>query len=386
MMHPCQLAKVALSGGSILPSNGDGGAIRAVARVVVRRSVIAGNTSNESAGAIDTSAPLVIANSVVARNRALGGQGGAFNVQDEAPLRIVASVIRGNDADVTGGAIRHASGALTILGSRFIGNEAGSQGGAIRKAGTATVLIDRSIFSGNSSGAFGGALELNEGTAEIRRTTIERNRAQEEGGGVESEGTPLLISSSTISGNRAELDGGGIAVEGSALTMLNSTVAGNRSLDFGGGIFSSGTSAVSLNAVTVARNVANADQMGAAVVAGGGLYRSDAESFTVRNTLIALNGQGPQPFRQDCAGDPFDSLGSNLLTEADNCDGFDAAGDIVRANPKIGALRDNGGPTRTVALKQGSPAIGKAHRPSAPDRDQRGRQRDRSPDIGAFER
>ena len=43
-------------------------------------------------------------------------------------------------------------------------------------------------------------------------------------------------------------------------------------------------------------------------------------------------------------------------------------------------------PTQTTALLKGSPAIGKAPKPSAPKCDQRGRKRDQKPDIGAFER
>jgi hypothetical protein len=58
----------------------------------------------------------------------------------------------------------------------------------------------------------------------------------------------------------------------------------------------------------------------------------------------------------------------------------------VRGRPKIGALAKNGGPTQTIALKKHSPAIGNANRHTAPERDQRGKKRDRRPDIGAFER
>lgn len=357
---PLRLSRVSLTGGAVLPFNGNGGAIRAAARVTVKGSTIVGNTADEAGGAIDTNAALVISDSVLARNESTISQGGALNVREEAPIRITSSVIRRNSASSTGGAIRNAGGPVTVIGSRFIRNEAGAQGGALRNAGDGDILIVRSRFTGNVSGAYGGALELNASETVIRQTTIDDNRAADEGGG--------------------------IALDGTTLDAVNSTIAGNRSLSFGGGIFSEGTSAVALNAVTVARNVADADQMGLAMVAGGGMYRADAASFTVRNSLIALNGQGPEPFRQDCAGDPFDSLGNNLLTERDSCDGFDAPGDIERANPKLGPLRDNGGPTRTVALKKGSPAIGKAHKPSAPNRDQRGVKRDSRPDIGAYER
>jgi hypothetical protein len=57
----------------------------------------------------------------------------------------------------------------------------------------------------------------------------------------------------------------------------------------------------------------------------------------------------------------------------------------VKPNPRIGTLTDNGGPTKTIALKNESPALGHAG-PGSPKRDQRGVKRDSKPDIGAFER
>jgi hypothetical protein len=80
------------------------------------------------------------------------------------------------------------------------------------------------------------------------------------------------------------------------------------------------------------------------------------------------------------------ALAVPAIAEADTFRVTKRGRDLVRKKPRIGRLKRNGGPTKTVALKQGSPAIGKAHRPSAPDRDQRGRKRGNQPDIGAFER
>ena len=57
---------------------------------------------------------------------------------------------------------------------------------------------------------------------------------------------------------------------------------------------------------------------------------------------------------------------------------------MVRPLPLIGGLGSNGGPTPTVALHRGSPAIGAAGA-DAPSRDQRNLAR-RDPDAGAFER
>jgi len=87
----------------------------------------------------------------------------------------------------------------------------------------------------------------------------------------------------------------------------------------------------------------------------------------------------------DCNG-TFDSGGHNIRGSTADCAGFDGPGDLVRGSPRIGKLRRNGGPTATIALRRRSPAIGKAGKQSSPGRDQRGRKRDKKPDVGAFER
>ena len=58
-------------------------------------------------------------------------------------------------------------------------------------------------------------------------------------------------------------------------------------------------------------------------------------------------------------------------------------------NPGLGPLQNNGGPTMTMALLAGSPAIGQADNAVAPTTDQRGVTRRDVPgeltDIGAYE-
>ena len=78
------------------------------------------------------------------------------------------------------------------------------------------------------------------------------------------------------------------------------------------------------------------------------------------------------------------SFGDNLVTSEQDCPFFDGVGDITDSDPEIGSLENNGGPTKTVKLKQGSPAVDEAA--GGPNRDQRGVERDAQPDIGAFER
>ena len=87
----------------------------------------------------------------------------------------------------------------------------------------------------------------------------------------------------------------------------------------------------------------------------------------------------------------------NLVGDADGSSGIfnGSNGNIVggNGNPVInallGPLQNNGGPTQTMALSAGSPAIGHADNAFAPATDQRGFTRLDEPgeatDIGAFE-
>jgi CSLREA domain-containing protein len=386
---PLQLKKLKLTGGAIPPGNGAGGAIRAAARVAVQRSVISGNTTDESGGAISSSANVSIAKSVLSGNTATS-LGGAVKMEDTGGLRVVRSTFRNNRTESTGGAIRDGDeGLITIVRSKFIGNEADSDGGAIRFSNVGFRIV-RSSFAGNrSTGGDGGAIQTDvEGPQVIKQTTIAGNAAAGYGGGLQADGggEPLRISSSTFSANHSDLDGGGADFNGTPVAVTNSTFAGNRADQLGGGINADSSANVNLNAVTIARNRSGADDPGPAPTTGGGIYQIDS-TFEVRNTLIGLNTNGIGGIQEnDCEGDTFTSLGNNLLSTDVECDGFTQPTDLIRSNPKIGKLRKNGGPTKTIALKKGSAAIGHAHKPSAPNRDQRGRKRDRNPDTGAYER
>jgi hypothetical protein len=65
--------------------------------------------------------------------------------------------------------------------------------------------------------------------------------------------------------------------------------------------------------------------------------------------------------------------------------------DLLDVDPKLGPLQDNGGPTQTHALLEGSPAIDAGDNTDAPEFDQRGEGFPRIDpvtgiiDIGAFE-
>jgi hypothetical protein len=131
--------------------------------------------------------------------------------------------------------------------------------------------------------------------------------------------------------------------------------------------------------------------------------------YTVANTIIAGNGpSGNGPDLKNVLSTPptYDSLGHNLIGNADDVSSFNVSGDQTGftaspLDPHLGPLADNGGPTLTHALLTNSTALDAGDNSLAENRtddplltDQRGVQRIAdSPDpdaiatvdIGAFE-
>ena len=151
--------------------------------------------------------------------------------------------------------------------------------------------------------------------------------------------------------------GGGIERTSGGLSLLSSTIVGNSSISIGGGV--------------------------ANVWTPGGV--------AIRNTIIA--GNTAPSFGPDAAG-PFSSDGYNLIGNTSNSTGFTDSGEQLNVDPLLGPLADYGGPTPTMALRAGSPAIDKGYSPSLAT-DQRGLPRRMDDvnitdladgtDIGAFE-
>jgi hypothetical protein len=80
-------------------------------------------------------------------------------------------------------------------------------------------------------------------------------------------------------------------------------------------------------------------------------------------------------------------LGFNLIGNTNGGTGFGSTGDLLGVNLLLGPLADNGGPTFTMALLPGSPAIDAGTSVGAPSTDQRGvpRPQGSNVDIGAYE-
>jgi hypothetical protein len=327
------------------------------ARTTFRKLVIRDGdwtvTNDEGGGIHARSDVQVVASRIVSNKSA--NHGGGIGLRENAGLILRGSVVSGNRADNDGGGIDGDTGAMRITRSRITGNEANGLGGGMYFFSSEASTIERSTIGGNESGNGAGGLQINEASMGLR------------------------ISASTISGNETEGGGGGIQVGQGELRLTNSTIAKNSAGETGGGLRVGGGSVV-MNATTVAFNRADSDNANNEI--GGGMIQAGGD-LEIENSLVAMNRAG-DGVRDDCAG--VTSLGYNLLSHVtEECGGFNAEGDLVRGDPKIKGLASNRGPTKTVALRKGSPAVGKARRSTAPGRDQRGVKRDRRPDIGAFE-
>jgi hypothetical protein len=131
--------------------------------------------------------------------------------------------------------------------------------------------------------------------------------------------------------------------------------------------------------------------------AGGGLVITSDDGFdnynsaALVNVLIAQNTAltGSDVFgvvyaRSSLVGD---GRGSNIANTNGNQVGK-VAPRTRPIDPRLGPLADNGGPTRTLALLVGSPAMDAASAGECPGKDQRGVNRPQGVacDIGSYER
>jgi predicted outer membrane repeat protein len=252
-----------------------------------------------------------------------------------------------NGVGYSGGGGVDNSGTLTVTNSFFYVNTALS-GGAILNTGKAT--ISKTSFSGNSPYFFGhsascGAID-NRSTMTITASTFDTNYANNNftAGGAICNGGTLTITGSTFSNNASEGNNGGyggaIFNYAGTLTVTNSTFSANSATTSGGAIYSQGGT-VQISNSTFGNNPEN--------IGGGGALSNAGSSILIQNSIVANSANGG-----NCAG-TITSDGYNLSSDS-TCN-FSSEGDLNNENPKLVALHRNGGPTETMALPSGSPAL-----------------------------
>ena len=193
----------------------------------------------------------------------------------------------------------------------------------------------------------------------------------------------------TISGNSTTGQGGGFFISNgpNSTTLTNCTISGNTSVSDGGGLLNYGNT--TLTNCTVYGNTAGGY--------GGGLHidpASNPESIvTFGNTIVAGNTTGTSGPDVFVSGSVV-SQGNNLIGETDGSSGWvgsDLTGTVAAPlDAVLAPLGNYGGPTQTMALLPGSPAIDAGNNaliPAGVTTDQRGFDRvvNDTVDIGAFE-
>ncbi len=323
-------------------------------------------------GAIFTQGTLTITNSTLTGNTASGGNGSSGNNGGGGGLG-------GNASGGTGG------GPNSGFAGGFGGG--GSYGGAVGTGGTggfgggggSAYNAGGGGFGGgggggNSNGAagsggFGGGAGNN---------SYDGGGGAGLGGAIFSNNGTVTITNSTLTGNTATVGtganngqayGGAIFGRNGTVTLLNDTISGNTAADGGRGVYVLGDTSDGGNNTSPS---------------GSGLA-----TVTINNTIIGQSDTLVSDFvaATQGGGSVATSGGGDLIRTSS---GF--TGTVVStADPLLGSLAANGGPTQTLALLAGSPAIGGGSTTAAAGltTDQRGtgypRLRFGIIDIGAFE-
>jgi predicted outer membrane repeat protein len=316
--------------------------------------------------------------------------GGAIYVLGSLGSTVVGSTFESNHAS-NGGAIGALFGDLSIYNSVFTSNKAsgngvtkvctgsggggGGSGGAVMIDGSENygVNVCGSTFTSNAAGAgdvFGGAIFRTPDGAR-QTTTIDRssfvNNAAPQGGALYFHNSDLVIEASTLSGNVASTNGGALFADGSILDFTNDTFAANTSeKGLGGAIYLSGNGGTLQNLTFVGNQSSG----------GSGYFAAAIGGFTaldITNSIFSENTTRDCGSPMTCsAGKSYGQHDLQWPTTHAICSNTDLActPNTVFKNPALGALQNNGGPTKTAAPLPGSPALGAGM--NCPAADQRG--------------
>ena len=335
----------------------------------------AGDTSAGSLRQVVANAPT---GTTITFDPALAGEtitlGGELTVDAARSVTLDASAISGGvklDGNNATRLATVASGASLTLKNLTLtrGNGGGGNGGAISSAGI--VVAEDCTFSANAvspTSGYGGAIFSSSGSVlTLTRCTFKGNSAYE-GGGVRSTNAALTATNCTFSSNNATIGGAcSIADGGPTAVLTHLTISGNNATGNAGGTYG-----------------------------GGGIFLT-GKTVTLTNSIIAGNNSPTGPDLDTFFGNNVTSAGGNLIGNntrliwtplASDQIGTGAAPLVARLAPLAG----NGGPTQTMALLAGSPALDKGVAVAAAT-DQRGFTRSRDgdviagalPDSGAYE-
>jgi CSLREA domain-containing protein len=375
------------------------GAVLELSGVTVRN----GSVQDAAGGGIYNAGAgnLTLTGVTLSANRAIGVDATGGGLATEGPAQLTGARLEGNFAEDGGGGLA-VRGAVTLRDTNVTGNQVTHFGGGVavfgptaslslvnsRVVGNKATVDGGGVYNGDADGVYAGA-----GTLTLLDVTVDGNRDTFGGaGGILTFGPANLVNVTVSQNTNGDGRAGGIGVFGGTASLTNVTVSRNTGYSNAGGIYLRSPGQLELDYGTVAYNEKAIPQSSA----GAGIETYGPASARLKNTIVAYNrGASPIGEHGNCSGG-VTSLGNNH-DSALTC-GFAAAGDMLIAEPLLGPLKDNGGPTWTHELLDGSDAIdaGSCTRQNgiAIASDQRGVSRPQDGtgdgnaacDVGAFER
>lgn len=321
-----------------------GGGISSSGDINIKNSRVLNNQGNGISGSSRYTGSVAVENSTVSGNSDTGVF--TYSSGNSARITITASTVSNNK----GGSIESSgiggSGGIELQSS-LVSNNGDGLSSSSRSGGSISV-IDSQITNNEGNAAVLGSDIV------IKTSSLSQNK------GTGLTGSNISVEQSSITGNKK----GGIFIVSSyyipdaIVEVNNSTISGNgsSSSEFGG-VYSSrmsyGLSSVKLNNTTVSGNTGT--KAGGLLIAepyGDGNY--DYDKTIIKNSIIAAN------IGSDVVGNVV-SLGYNLIGDGSDANGFvntDLVGTQQQPiDPKLGELKNNGGPTLTQKPRSGSIAI-----------------------------
>ena len=254
------------------------------------------------------------------------------------------------------------------------GEGGGGAGIKVNASGTdgGDLVVVNSVVRNNFTTEDGGGIAVSYGGDLTLIDSMVLDNRGEDGGGVT--GSHVEVIRSTVANNQADSWEAGGGIFGGSVTLVNSTVTGNSAGD-GSGVYSRGP--LEMVYSTVAGNTGGT-QVETETLDGGAVADLSAFGSVVAN-----------PSSSNCAIDGATTSTYSYDTD-DTCGFTDATDTSNGADPALGVLADNGGPTQTMLPAAASPlveAIPSAACDTTHTTDQRGVSRPQGThcDIGSVE-
>ena len=316
-------------------------------------------------GGVWSKGTLDLENSTFSGNLALGGDGGTGGVGGGGQFGGLSA--SGGAAGNAGGAglyiVKNTNATVTILACTFANNTVA--GGGSADGGTSSG--GNGLAGPRGGGAFGGGVD-NAGLLALTNCTFFQNNAN---GGIGGNG-------GTGAGG-GHGGGGGNAIGGG---LYNTGMVAVVNCTFAQGSAVGGTNGLAGSGIAAGRDGGHGGNFGGSIAN----VAKKKNSFVLINSIVATNLSGGGGYGTIVDG------GYNI--SADRSIKFKkstkTSTSLMKTDPLVGELTDNGGPTETIPLALNSPAVDAIPKDLAPTVDQRGTNRPIAvrkfqSDMGAYE-